>query len=207
VISYVIRTNYSREREFLETYNSIMRQIGDKEIIVVGILHDPDIWDIIYIEDAKDANTGQTSRMRDIGITEAKGEYIVCMDDDIILSRDFQENITDDDVQIPACNNLRGGRFWDWCVIDHPELKHMKAPYDFPYCEYSYLSGQCFILKAGIDIKHDYDRTFHDKDDVAYGKKLQDAGYEFRCNDKCVCMHNDPRYVDYADGKGILSLG
>ena len=64
MISYVIRTNYSREREFLETYNSIMRQIGDKEIIVVGILHDPDIWDIIYIEDAKDANTGQTSRMR-----------------------------------------------------------------------------------------------------------------------------------------------
>jgi len=38
MISYVIRTNYSREREFLETIKAIERQQGKKEIIVVGIL-------------------------------------------------------------------------------------------------------------------------------------------------------------------------
>ena len=208
MISYVIRTNYSREREFLETIKAIERQQGKKEIIVVGILPEAYKWNVRYIDDTEHANKGETSRMRDIGIAEAKGEYIVCMDDDIIINTDFQAKINEDIIQVPACYNIRGGRYWDWCVIDHLEYGLMKTPYYFPYCEYTYLPGQCFIIRADVAKanKHDYVDKLHKQDDVAYSRKLQKAGYEFRCNSKCVCVHNDTRYTDWADGKGVRGL-
>jgi GT2 family glycosyltransferase len=144
--------------------------------------------------------------MRDKGITEAKGDYLVCLDDDILFLPDFQENISTEDVQIPVCDNSRGGRFWDWALKDHPELGHRKIDYDVPYSEYNYLSGQCFILKRDTAILHESDLIFHNGDDVDYGKKLQKAGLVFTMNTKAKTIHNDPRYIATDNGLGVLKF-
>ena len=208
LLSYIIRTNYAKPREFQETIKSILRQTGDKEIIVVGILPDtePLKAQVRFFDAHEWASQGYTSKMRDRGITEAKGDYLVCLDDDILLLPDFQENIGTEDVQIPVCDNIRGGRFWDWAVKDHPELGHRKIDYDIPYSEYNYLSGQCFILKRDTAILHDKDLKFHESDDVDYGKKLQKAGLVFTMNTKTKTIHNDPRYIATDNGLGVLKF-
>jgi len=202
MISYILRTNYAKPREFQETLKSIAKQKGDKEIIICGILPEDEkenvkiyncfakTEDFIhsarsrnafivqlktgtitlrYFECKEWASQGYTSKMRDKGIAEAKGDYLVCLDDDILLLPDFQENISTEDVQIPVCENIRGGRFWDWAIMGHPELGHRKIDYDVPYSQYNYLSGQCFILKRDTAILHDTDLKFHESDDVDYG--------------------------------------
>ena len=144
LISYCLRTNYADERKFIETLASINRQTGDKEIIVCGIA--PNSVNYTYIPMAEEANTGKTSIMRDRGFEYATGSFIVAMDDDIILADDFQEHIGEEHLQIPQCIQFPyGGRFWDWCVIDHPKLGQRKVPYDMPYTKYHYLSGQCSL--------------------------------------------------------------
>ena len=209
MISYTIRTNYSKIRELQETIKSILNQKGEKEIIVCGIMPETDIYfDKVRFIDLKEyADQGYTSKMRDRGFVEAKGEYIVSMDDDLLLHDDFQDNIGKEDIQIPACENIRGGRFWDWAVI-HPKLGHFKVPYDTPYSEYNYLSGQCFIMKSEVakNNLHDTDLKFHQNDDVDYGKKLQKAGYVFTMNIKTRCIHNDPRYIETTNKLGVLKF-
>jgi GT2 family glycosyltransferase len=237
MISYILRTNYAKPREFQETIKSILRQKGDKEIIVVGVLPEEGnliIYNIFskmedficsarqnnsfiatyragttifrFFETNEWASQGYTSKMRDKGIQEAKGDYLVCLDDDILFLPDFQENIGTDDVQIPVCDNIRGGRFWDWAVKDHPELGHRKINYDVPYSEHNYLSGQCFILKRDTAILHETDLKFHESDDIDYGKKLQKAGLVFTMNTKAKTIHNDPRYIATDNGLGVLKF-
>lgn len=209
--SYCIRTNYAKVRELHETIKSILRQNGDKEIIVVGVMpsYDPYYKDVIFYDMSKEAGDGRTSAMRDKGFEMANGEFIVAMDDDILLALDFQENIGTEDVQIPICKNIRGGRFWDWAVLNHPELGHTKIDYDVPYSEYNYLSGQVFVIKSSVakQVQHDLDLKFHQSDDVAYGVRLQKAGYRFTMNTKLKSIHNDPRYYPVLDDRGVMKFG
>ena len=182
-----------------------MKQTGEKEVIVCGVIPDtnPYFKHVRFFECKEWAEQGYTSKMRDKAFMEAKGDYIVAMDDDIILGDGFQESIGCEDVQIPVCECFPyGGRFWDWAVLDHPELGHTNIDYDVPYSEYNYLSGQCFIINASIAKMnlHKSELKFHEEDDVDYGKKLQQAGLKFTMNPDCKCVHFDARYVS-ADNK------
>jgi len=208
MISYCVRTNSARKRELEETIKSIRKQKGDQEIIVTGILNQ-DFDDIIYYEMSEEANTGRTSQMRDKGFELATGEFIVALDDDIILHDGFQEAIGSEDIQIPQCYNILGGRFWDWCVLDHPEYGHSKIDYKIPYTKHHYLSGQCFIIKSDIakQVKHSSELKFHESDDVDYGKRLQSQGFVFTMNEKTICTHFDARYRSINDDKGIARYG
>ena len=212
LVSYCVRTNHAKKREFHETIKSILKQKGDKEIIVCGIL--PDTYEhfkeIRFFDCTEWASQGYTSKMRDKGFIEAQGDYIVAMDDDILLDEDFQQNIGKEEIQIPRCSNIMSGRFWDWCVFNHPELGHRKVAYDFPYCEYHYLSGQCFVIKSDVakNCLHETDLLFHENDDVDYGKKLQSKGNVFTMNTALHCVHNDDRYSSVGQNdEGILRVG
>ena len=213
-VTYCVRTNNARDRQLKETIDSIKRQQGDKELIITGILKKTSIDFGKFIPMFEEANTGQTSAMRDRGFKEATGDYIVAMDDDIILHDDFQDNIGTEDIQIPVTYNLTSGRFWDWCVINHPDYGHRKMPYDFCYTPYHYLSGQCFIIKADIakQVQHSTEIKFHEvddngvADDVDYGRRLQKAGYEFTMNTGTTCKHFDPRYIDWNNGAGVATI-
>lgn len=212
MISYCLRTNYAKVRELHETIKSIQCQQGDKEIIVVGVMpsYDPYYKDVAFYDMSEEAKDGRTSAMRDKGFEMAKGEFIVALDDDILLKDNFQENIGTEDIQIPICYNFPyGGRFWDWAVINHPTLGQSKIDYDVPYSEYNYLSGQAFIIKSSVAkaVQHDLDLKFHQSDDVAYGVRLQKAGYTFTMNTKCECTHFDARYRSINNDKGVAKHG
>lgn len=208
MLTYNIRTNYAKPRELQETIKSCMKQFGDKEIIVCGIMPDTDPFfkHVTFFDCKEYAEQGYTSKMRDKGIVEANGEFIVCLDDDIVLLDNFQENITSDMVQIPVCENIRGGRFWDWAILDHPELGHRKVDYSEQFSEYNYLSGQAFIIRSDVAKKnlHNSDLKFHQSDDVDYSDKLKKAGYKFTMNQNCKCIHNDPRYIESFNGLGVF---
>jgi GT2 family glycosyltransferase len=212
MISYCLRTNYAKVRELHETIKSILKQQGDKEIIVCGIMPDTDKYfnEVRFFDMKQYADTGYTSIMRDKGFAEAKGEFIVAMDDDILLHDVFQEAIGSEDIQIPSCLNFPfGGRFWDWCVLNHPELGQSKIPYDTPYSQYNYLSGQCFIIKSEVakQVQHDQDLKFHQADDVDYGVRLQKQGFIFTMNEKAICTHFDARYRSINNDRGVAKYG
>ncbi|MDD4527083.1 MAG: hypothetical protein PHF25_03480 [Candidatus Margulisbacteria bacterium] len=191
MISFCIRTNYARPKEFQLLISSIdiLTHI-DKEIIITGVLpKNMERADFIYFPMIEEAKTGQTSKMRDKGFELANGKYIVALDDDIIINKLI---ITEDDIQIPKCYNVNGGRFYDWCC--QPPIR--KMDYSEPYSKNNYLSGQCFIIKAEIakKIKHG-NKLFHEGDDVDYGMKLQNAGYIFTLSES-LFIHNDKRIIN-----------
>ena len=194
MISFCIRTNYARPEEFQALISSIDKlNIIEKEIIITGILpENVKRDDFIYFPMVKEARTGQTSKMRDKSFELATGEYIVALDDDIILETLI---ITNDDIQIPKCYNVNGGRFFDWCC----ESPHRIMDYSEPYSEKNYLSGQCFIIKAAIAKKiKQGDKLFHKEDYVEYGRRLQEAGHIFTLSDS-LFIHNDKKYINVAE--------
>ena len=194
MISFCIRTNYARPEEFQALISSIDTLTNlEKEIIITGILPENIIRDdFIYFPMIEEATTGQTSKMRDKSFELANGDYIVALDDDIIIKTLI---ITNDDIQIPKCYNITGGRYYDWCS----ESPHRLMDYSEPYSEKNYLSGQCFIIKAEIakKIKHG-NKLFHEADDVEYSTHLQKAGYIFTLSDSFF-IHNDKKYINVGE--------
>ncbi|WP_237705148.1 glycosyltransferase family 2 protein [Thermococcus zilligii] len=122
-VSVVISTLYKRPREFKECIESIIRQtVRPTEVIVVNGSSDGS-WEKVreefnnILKKMRDAGIAvkhvtlpgaSLPHARNVGVKMARGDVILFLDDDVILERDYIENLTKVYVEYPNAMGVQG---------------------------------------------------------------------------------------------------
>lgn len=205
-ISIVIITNNKRPNILDICIKTAMN--NSDEVIVVGNIENLD-YDVTLIDAKELANSGNISKMRNIGANIASGDYIINCDDDIIFPPNYKKKIlkyidlTKHKVFTTRVLSQDGYRYWD-----RPVQKHNKS-YMIDYDAYDkdlYYSGGLIIRHKSIVEKYQWDESlgFYEKEDVIYSKLLKQNGYDVNIDKYSYVIHYDDSYITYMGCDGYL---
>ena len=206
-ISYIVITNY-KKKHITDMCLNILSNIKEDsdEIIVVGNTENINNDNIIKIEANDLANTGQISKMRNIGVEKSSRDIVVNLDDDVFLLEDFKKKVKEFsklnyDVWNTKIILPNGGRWWDRCTNINGNNKNVEYEYkgnDLYYC------GGFIIRKRDFALKYPYpeERGYYQEEDVYYSKLIRESGYTINIDLNTFIFHSDSIYINIIDSNG-----
>ena len=151
--------------------------------------------------------------MRNTGCKHASFDNIVILDDDLLLTKTWYENLLKykEDYDILTCQ-VRvpdGGRYWDHACYQSPRNGHITLEADQDD-DYLYMSGGCsWLMKKHVFEKIQYDSSeiynmSNLKDysegkhnaDTYFSKRCREAGFKIRHNHNSVAFHDAATYTN-----------
>lgn len=203
-ISYVIITNANDVLKTKICLTSILSnfKIDKDEIILVGDVEQfKDFNSHIKLIEEKDiAHSGNISKLRNIGNSHAKGQWIIQCDDDLILPPvEFRKRFIEYQKHVDVFNTRillpNGGRYWDRCIYNENKESHL-VDYDYGDDDLFYTGG-FLCIKKDLIIKHKWneDLLFYDKhndnEDVDLTRRLLKDGYKVNTDIGNFIFHYD----------------
>lgn len=188
--SYVVITNANDVLKTKICLTSILSNfsIGEDEIILVGDVEQfKDFNSHIKLIEEKDiAHSGNISKLRNIGNSHAKGEWIIQCDDDLILPPvEFRKRFTKYKNNVDVFNTKillpNGARWWDRCIYNENKESHL-VDYEYTGNDLFY-SGTFLCIKKDLITKYKWneDLLYYDKhndnEDVDLTRRLLKDGY------------------------------
>jgi hypothetical protein len=220
-VSFCIPTNGKREAETRFLIESIKRQKGAKqEIVLCGdVTNFSDLEGTVkLINKNEEAHTRKVAALRNAAADQAKYEVICYCDDDILLEEDWLEktvefsSLRDWDVLSNKVLCPDGTRYWDRALL-HP---HVLVDYDFPECSRALYQCSCFFLvrkSVFNDVRWDETKlVYADRDgsgmpeDVKYSLDLVQSGHRLSFNPDATTWHNDDTYTQFTLGNDSVTL-
>lgn len=198
--SFCIITHGARPQKLRLVIESIRRQhLSASEIIVVGV-HRKE-RDLTYIPANEDAAAGRLGRLRNLGVSAARGENIVILDDDIILAQSWSDALTAhaDDFDILTSRVLLpdGTRYWDHTTVGGPR-GHVLLGADEPPDDFVYMSGgAAWVMKRYVAerIAWDEDLGPYEEEDVMFSRRCVYRGFRIEHDPACIAYHHDCSYT------------
>lgn len=198
-ISFCIITNGKKPKELEAVIRSIKYQkIPEYEIIVVGKYNDRE--DVKYIPAIEEAEVGNLSALRNKAVENCKYDFITILDDDIILSKDWYNNLKNYnenyDILTSQVRLPDGSRYWDYATINGPRGHIILEEWEKD--DYTYMTGGGgWIIRknAAQQVKWDEERKFYQSEDSDFSQRCRDAGFKIKHNHKMVVFHADPVYT------------
>ena len=153
-------------------------------------------------------NTGRLGKLRNEAISQAKGDVIVSIDNDILIHKDFANGIKEFDYYNPdwlvcSCRllNVDGSRHWDW-------KEHDGADQLLEYgttSEHVVLTGGLVIARRELydTVSWNESLRFYQQEDINFSNNIKDNGIEILFNPYSTATHNDERYY-HKPGGGVL---
>jgi glycosyltransferase involved in cell wall biosynthesis/Flp pilus assembly protein TadD/2-polyprenyl-3-methyl-5-hydroxy-6-metoxy-1,4-benzoquinol methylase len=198
-LSFCIITAGKREHILQTVIASIHAQaIPEYEIIVVGNFHD--VPGITYVPAEEKARTGRLGAMRNAALQRTRYDNVVILDDDIVLSPDWYEElrqhgdrfeILTSQVRLPD-----GGRYWDHASFGGPRGQVILNPDEED--EYLYMTGGGgWLVKRALwqEIQWNEGLGFYRGEDIEYAARLRERGYRIAHNHRSIVYHADPVYT------------
>jgi hypothetical protein len=196
--SFCIISGGHRHQKLRQVINSIRRQqIPTYEIIVAGHAENRD--DITYIAMVEAAKNGKISLLRNTAAEHSNYEFIVFLDDDIILTPTWFVEILKiaptTDLTATRLLNLDGTRHWDWTTVGGP-----KGQVLLDYEErdsFLYLPGGIIVVKAYVweTIRWDSSLGYGQGEDVMFSRDAFIKGFNCKLCKESISIHNDERYT------------
>lgn len=158
-----------------------------------------------------EAETGQLAKLRNLAVYSDNYDILVFLDDDIIFSSDWAENLlsynSTNSWEVLGNRILMPNRdrYWDRAVIRFNGLHHMVS-YDYPDCDPELYQTGCFwIVKKELFDQHKWDENIkyyasHNggiNEDVEYSRRLSSNGYKFKFNVNGLVWHWDESYKEF----------
>ena len=199
-ISFCIITNGARPKTLAATIRSIrMQDIPGAEIIVAGKHRDEE--GILYAPAEAAAMEGRLGVLRNLAAEKARGDWLVILDDDILLGEDWYAafagfaaecEIATSRVLLPD-----GTRYWDYATHGGPRGHGLLAENEAPD-EYVYMSGGCawgIRRDAAQKVRWRGELGFYQQEDVRYSEACRRLGFRIAHNPRAVAWHDAPRYT------------
>jgi hypothetical protein len=196
--SFCIISGGRRHHKLQQLITSIHRQrIPTYEIIVAGDAESRD--DITYIPMIEAAWKGKTNLLRDTAGEHSNYEYIVFLDDDIVLTPSWFDGVANvvptTDLTGTRLLNLDGTRHWDWTTTGGPQGQIL-----LDYRErdsFLYLPGGIIIVKAYVweTVRWDPSLCYGQKEDVVFSREAFMKGFKCKLCTESISVHNDERYT------------
>jgi hypothetical protein len=204
VNSYVVITNANDVLKTKICLTSILSNfsIGEDEIILVGDVEQfKDFNSHIKLIEEKDiAHSGNISKLRNIGNSHAKGEWIIQCDDDLILPPvEFRKRFTKYKNNVDVFNTKillpNGARWWDRCIYNESKESHL-VDYEYSGDDLFY-PGTFLCIKKDLITKYKWneDLLYYDKhndnEDVDLTRRLLKDGYKVNTDIDNFIFHYD----------------
>ncbi len=163
----------------------------EKELQSIQALNIPE-YEICIVRDDTPPY-GRTGALRNKAIKQAKYDYLIVTDDDIIFHSNFYEGLVKfgDDYDVSACKILNpdGSRFYDWKI--HINDKDYLIDYDSTDPNISLSSG-IFMMKRWVFdlVQMDDNLGYYEGEDVDFSNRLKNAGIRITLNPYCTVTHN-----------------
>ena len=215
-ISFIIVSNgKKREKTNLVLKSIHAQQIKDYEILIVGDYPKGDGYAFVPLK--KSARAGLLGEMRNKACSLAKGEKIVVLDDDMILSPTWHKNLlsyqSNYDILTSQVRLPDGTRFWDHVCYQSPRYGHCILDEDEDDGHIYMSGGQAWIMKKYVFEKCKWDETFSTgleranmkslkdysegkhNEDTDFSHKCREAGFKISHNHNMVAFHDDDQYT------------
>ena len=216
-ISFVVITNGKKVKKTDLVLNSTHYQkIENYEIIVCGEIK-TSRNDFILVKKKQAARNGFLGEMRNNACEQAKYDNIVILDDDMILSLDWYENLKkhggDFDILTSQVRLPDGTRFWDHCCYQSPRNGHVVLEHDEDD-DHLYMSGgQAWIMKSKVFKKNKWNSEYSTglekanmknlkeykegkhNEDTDFSLKCRSSGFKIKHNHDMIAFHDDPKYT------------
>jgi glycosyltransferase involved in cell wall biosynthesis len=211
-ISYVIITDGQRINITNISIISVLCNLkSDDELIIVG---NTSFFEsrfknknIIFIQDVKSAENKNISKLRNTGENKTSGDYVVTMDDDVVLPPDFVDKLqkfiqsNTYDVFNVRMYNLDGGRWWDRCIYlgkNYSKLVDYTYSGDNLYYTGTFLvRSRKLISEVCWNEDHLYKEEVKDNEDIIITKDLNKIGQTVNIDLNNFIIHFDSRYKNY----------
>lgn len=168
-VSVVIATR-NRRALLAETIGSVRMQAGVTfEILVVDDASDDDTWSYLSAESGlrsfRQQVRGERSRARNVGLSHARGRYVMFLDDDDLLRPRALSILAGALDRNPDAIAAVGAR-WDWFVHEHwglrdthPRFERKRMMFEEFLFGWSAISGQCLYRTKVIRDVGGYDNN------------------------------------------------
>jgi tetratricopeptide (TPR) repeat protein len=220
LISFIVISGGKRPTAIARLFDSVTAQaIPAREIIVVGEYAGPLPPNCVYIERPDLARTAAICAMRNIGLSAARGDPAVLLDDDIELSPTWYRDIRDYldsgfDVAGHRVTLPNAKRWYDWNIASRtdPLTPTMMADYGYTGPDI-YISGCLMIVSRHVSEKVRFNENLlnHQRDDVEFCHRVWDAGFTIKFFEKPSAVHYlapaGRSASDPAGGSALLSEG
>ncbi|MEE9392056.1 MAG: glycosyltransferase family A protein [Planctomycetota bacterium] len=198
-LSFCVITNGERPEKLRRLISSIEAQrIPSYEIIVAG--RPPSDPRIRQVKAEAAADCGRLGPLRNVCIQAATGDWVVVLDDDFLLVKDWYENLqalrpTKDllssEVRLPD-----GSRFWDHTTIDGPRGHAILDAEEQDEFRYVTGGGGWLISRRALAASEwSEELAFNEAEDVDFSRRLQGMGFQVASARGLVCIHADERYT------------
>ena len=209
-LSFIFITNNGGSDILDLGLRSVMDICGPKdEIIVVGDTSEIKL-DVIKVEAKEIADSGNISKLRNMGVEKSTGDIIINCDDDILFPKKFKINLIDFlqfnptiDVLNTRIHLPNGGRYWDRAVY-HNKFDTELVDYDVESNKL-FFCGTFLIRKRHIAEKYKFNEDIlyynknGDNEDVELSKRLKDDGYPITIDLNNYVIHYDNNYRSVVD--------
>ena len=217
-ISFVVVTNGQRKNKTDLLIKSIEYQkIPNYEIIVCGKYEKGKNYQLI--KDSLSASEGLLGSMRNQGSERSKYENITILDDDMLLSLDWYENLkkygNEFDLLTSKVKLPDGTRFWDHTCFRSPKYGHIILE-DSENDDFLYTSGgQAWVMKKYVFDKVKWSKeystgeraTMKNLSDYRHGKQNEDTDFSERCRDAGFKIKHNPSMLSFHDDEKYTSIG
>jgi glycosyltransferase involved in cell wall biosynthesis len=212
-ISVVIPT-FNRGEIFYECLNSVMNSISnDDEIIVVNDSKTHSIERNVSLNRVQvfDNPKSGVASARNFGASKATGEYLLFIDDDMLIHSDAIESCYQLILKNP--NSVINS---DWIYPPEVLTEALKTSFGryLHHIQFTSLKGWCldlkwiengtvqangitsqflFISKNSFHSAGEYNESFPFAgfEDYDFGKRLENRGFQFMINTQCLIYHNE----------------
>ena len=177
--SFIISTDGKNNNHFHPyIIDSIKKQnIPNYEIIFVTENKE---YNIENVENVKMVycNDNKITIKKNLASTFAVYDNLCFLHDYIILSDNWYDSFKvfgyDWNVCIVKFLNSNGARWWDWCVIYHPQFGHTNVSYNTPLTDYHYAPGNGFCVKRDYFLKNKLDEKlgWGEGEDVEWSHRI-----------------------------------
>ncbi|MGH9343920.1 MAG: glycosyltransferase family 2 protein [Terriglobia bacterium] len=195
--SFCILAGGRRPRKLAQLIETIHAQdLPRYEIIVAGAA---EIEGVKYISLPDYAADGRTCHLRNAAAQHSTLEWIVFIDDDIVLTRKWCaalcNHYSPGDMVGTRLLNLDGTRHWDWASTGGPRGQILL---DYGEVDpHHYLTGGLLVVRAEVweAVRWNEALRYRQKEDVVYSRDAYKRGFtsSFCCG--AIAIHNDETYT------------
>lgn len=209
-ITFIIITNGKKFDITVQVISRIIETMGPNrlyEILVVGDTSKYSELKNIVCVDAKDfANSGNLSAMRNLGAELAKYDTLVMLDDDILLGKNWYDNLVtfsdNNPWQVYACKIISpdGSRCWDKAVV-FSQYQSLVSYSHNKFDKNLYQTGGYVVIKKAVflNIKFNEKITYYSNglvnEDVDFSRRLYQSGYHIEFDQNNTVYHKDPSLI------------